>query len=252
MVILTGSFILERNLATIDADNYAAHTNDINGLGINLIESHKMVAHMSRPEPKAFNSDNLLRDLIEKSKIILEKKFTRRAEDIYNDDFSEFLRGREYYACDQTRSGISPGGVNPGEIDIMIRSPKTGAPESIIESFILNSFGPGNTTISKHLNKLLNNYDTAGLGRNFILIFSTLSDLKAAWENYRSYIKDLNNKPDFKTKYSLISFEDVSARWGTPINVKIGLATHNRDGSFVEVFHLFINMYIDEQTLSNS
>lgn len=242
MVILAGSFDLERNIATVDACDYSSQLEKIKGLGINLIESHDILNHMDQKKTVTLDSNKLLNDLVDKAKILLEKKFSRNIEDIYNDEFSEYLRGRGYCACDQTRSGISPGGVNPGEIDIMIRSPNTGAPESIIESFILNSCGPDDTIISSHLSKLLSNYDTAGLGRNFVLIFSMLKDFQNAWKNYLSYTSELNSKKCFSSKHLLTKFTDISEQWSTPVNVRIGLAVHNRDGSPVEIFHIFINM----------
>ncbi|KAB0546461.1 hypothetical protein F7R01_21320 [Pseudomonas argentinensis] len=245
MIALTKEFSAERYLATIDRDDYAEHNVEIRNSRINLLSANEALEHINALPPRRFDIQELSRCLVKKAKKMLEKKFKKELEDIYNDDFSEFLRGQGFYVADQTRSGRSSGGINPGEIDIMIRDSESGAPEAIIESLKIDSCGPKNQVISKHLNKLLDDYDTSGLQRNFIIIFSFISNFQNGWKNYISYMKDLNNKPDFTTQHRIESYMDSSSDWSCPAEIRTGLAIHNRNGSHVEVMHIFMNMCSD-------
>ncbi|NJO92926.1 MAG: hypothetical protein HC831_31140 [Chloroflexia bacterium] len=126
-----------------------------------------------------------------------------KIEDLYNDDFTHYLRDLGYIATDQTRTGKALCTV--GEVDIMIRK-ENGTPVSIIEAFRLSSCGTDNTVISSHLNKLLHDYDSAGLKRNFVIIYAEAANYNTLWNNYILYITDLNSKKEFTGKNKLKSF----------------------------------------------
>ena len=186
--------------------------------------------------------NNLLSDLIEKSIRMCERKYTKKIEDLHNDDFTDWLRDKGYYVADQTRSGRSL--LTAGEIDIMVRNEK-GTPLSIIEAFRLSSCGKNNTTTVTHINKLLNSYDTIGHDENFILVYSEASDFDRLWLNYTDYVSNINGNNLFNPKSKLASFEDVSLQYSNKSGIRIGLAKHERDGREIKVYHIFINMHID-------
>lgn len=182
----------------------------------------------------------LLKDIVDKSIRITERNTRQvKLEDLHNDDFTHWLRDKGYYTTDQTRSGRSL--VGAGEIDILIRK-ANGTPVSILEAFRISTVTSGNTAIAKHINKLLNDYDLVGLPTNFVLVYNETQDFAMNWSSYVSYMRDLNQKVDFTTPHRLNSFEDISTEYSAVINVKVGLAIHNRDGHITRCFHVFINM----------
>lgn len=185
--------------------------------------------------------ESLLKDLIDKAHRVMERNSSQvKLEDLHNDDFTHWLRDKGYYVTDQTRSGRSA--VSVGEVDIMVRS-KNGTPVSIIEAFRLTTCGDSNSIVDKHINKLLSNYDTAGLVRNFILIYAESPDFMKLWMDYFTYTQKLNDKINFTSKHKLISFKDVTTEFVHVTDIKVGLAEHSRQNSLIEVYHVFINMY---------
>lgn len=189
--------------------------------------------------PETLNVDQLLLDIIDQAVRMLERRYSHNLEDLHNDILTEFLRQKGYNATDQTRSGRSKLGV--GEIDIMIRK-KNGTPFSIIEAFRLSSCGEENKTVAAHIDKLVHDYDTAGHERNFIIVYAEAKNFEKLWENYQTYVNELNGKPTFRATYPLISFKekaDVSEK----SSIKIGIAKHRREGAIIEIYHVFINMF---------
>lgn len=190
---------------------------------------------------KDSESNNLLLDLIDKAHRITERNSSQvKLEDLHNDDFTHWLRDKGYYTTDQTRSGRSL--ISVGEVDILVRS-NNGTPISIIEAFRLNTCGPNNSVVDKHINKLLNNYDTAGLLQNFTLVYAESAQFKNLWDDYLTYVKSLNIKTNFTTDYKITSFEDISSQYVKVTDIKVGLAKHQRQGNQVVIYHVFINMY---------
>lgn len=187
----------------------------------------------------ALNIDQLLLDLQDAAVRMLERKHSRQLEDLHNDILVDFLRQKGYIATDQTRSGRSKLGV--GEIDVMIRK-KDGTPFSIIEAFRLDSCGEKNKIIAEHIDKLLHHYDTAGHARNFIMVYAEAKNFERLWRNYQKYVGEINGKKAFRADYPLVKFAEKIGI-NDKSSIKIGLATHRRDGKIVEVYHLFVNMF---------
>lgn len=186
------------------------------------------------------SDESFLADLIDKAARMLERKRVEKLEDLHNSDFAHFLRDKYYYITDQTQSGIANS--NLGELDIMVRK-NNGTPISIIEAFKLASCGEKNAEISSHIDKLLHNYDTAGLQTNYIIVYALSKKFDTLWTNYVSYVQDINNKPGFTGTHRLISFVETSTA-SKFTDVKVGLAIHKRNNSNVRVYHIFINMYL--------
>lgn len=204
-------------------------------------EKQKMLLTAPPINGNGFDTNKLLTDLINKAIRLTEGKHTHKIEDLHNNDFVHFLRDNLYYVTDQTQSGIGITGKNFGEIDIMIRNRQNGTPISIIEAFRLASCGEKDTTVSTHLDKLLHNYDTAGLKTNFVIVYAEAKDFVKLWDNYVKYVRNLNNKPEFRGKYPLVIFTDTST-YSPAVGVRVGLALHQREGGTVEVYHIFIDM----------
>lgn len=184
-----------------------------------------------------FNKESLILHLIEISSRILERKYTYKFEDLVTDNFTDQLRAIGYSVTDQTRSGRSK--KYSGELDIMIRDSRN-KPISIIEAMNLSSFSLKNKTVIEHLNKLLIDYDTNGLDRNFMMIYSRTDDFNDFWNKYQQYIDNLSNHELYNNKAKIIShnIKEISNN----SNIKILVSQHERNNSFTEVYHYIINI----------
>ena len=169
-----------------------------------------------------------------------ERKHTKKLEDLHNDELTDYLRDKNYYTTDQTRTGKSQ--INAGEADILIRK-RNGTPISIIEAFRLSSCGKKNTIVSTHIDKLLNDYDTIGHETNFIIIYSEAANFSKLWSNYQKYMAILNDKPDFRKNFPILTFKEPSLIRKSAL--RIGLAEHARQGKVIQVYHILVDMYLD-------
>ncbi len=185
-----------------------------------------------------YNSTELTYDLLEVSSRILERKYSASYEDLITDYFTDNLRTKGYKVTDQTRSGRSK--KQSGELDIMIRNSRN-MPVAIVEAMRLSSFGMGNKTIIDHLNKMLIDYDTNGLSRNFMLIYSQASNFSELWLKYKEYFEKLSLHHLYDTRAKLISFAE-NEEMSKSGNVKVLISQHQRDNNICEVVHIVVNM----------
>ncbi len=185
-----------------------------------------------------FNPEDLTLDLIEIASRLLERKSISQIEDLITDNFTDNLRSKNYRVTDQTRSGKSK--KQSGELDIMVRNNRN-MPIAIIEAFRIQSFGLGNKTIIEHINKLLINYDTNGLSRNFILCYSQASDFSNTWIKYKEYIEKLYKHHLYNEEAKLISYSEKKGLSNCS-NIKVLVSTHEVNKNICEVYHLIINM----------
>ncbi|GAB3508634.1 hypothetical protein GCM10027341_44680 [Spirosoma knui] len=214
---------------------------------------HKLLGlyRIDNPEPDnnpMYSLDKILSDLIEVCSRILERKFQKKIEDLFNDDIVDLLRTKGHNIADQTRSGLSGSGRGSGEIDIMIRR-SNGIPITIIECFRLESCGPKNVVVAEHLKKLLSRYDTHELSRKFIIVFGEADRFDNLWVNYSEYIKNINSNDDYGDKYPLSGFS-VREDLNSFSNMKIGVSRHENNGETLEVVHLVLNMNHISQDLN--
>lgn len=204
-----------------------------------LLGLYKLTFHPDRSIHK-YNATDLLFDIIEKCSRLLERKRTKRIEDLITDDFTDYLRDKGYHVTDQTRSGIAL--KQAGELDIMIRN-NNGVPISIIETFKLSSCGIDNKTIIDHINRLLYQYDANGLKYNFILIYAEASNFNQLWENYVKYINTLSENENYNNKIPLTGIS-IEKNLTQRTDIKVGIATHLREGEEILIYHVMTNMYI--------
>ncbi|MCG8890470.1 hypothetical protein G1K96_05335 [Tenacibaculum finnmarkense] len=185
-----------------------------------------------------FTKENLTYDIWELSSRILERKNIVKIEDLITDNFTDNLRSKGYIITDQTRSGKSK--KFSGELDIMVRNSRN-MPVAIIEAMRLGSFNSGNKTIINHLNKLLIDYDTNGLSRNFMLIYSETEKFSNFQEKYIDYIKELPLKEEYDERAKLISYS-MNIELSKNDNLKVIKSMHQRDNQICEVYHFLIKM----------
>jgi len=185
-------------------------------------------------------SENILKDLVSFLLILQSRKSLDLSENQWNDYLSDLLRAKQYYVSDQTRNGRSGSNnlfnFDSGELDISIRDlNNNGIIKTIIETFQLKSCGSNNKTVSNHINKLLNRYDTSGNKENFIVIFSKAVDFDKLWKNYVKYIDNLK----IVDKNAIVLIEDNDFQKS---DIRIAKNIIFRKNKELELYHLFVNM----------
>ena len=234
-----GRFKNAYKIAQLENDRLKDELDFLRRLSLNFSQK-PITLNLKLPEKSdAFNPQKLLMNLRDKAIRLLERKYTKKLEDLHNDEFTDFLRDKGYIISDQSRSGRAT--LMAGEVDIMVRS-ENGTPVSIIEAFRLDSCGPNNSIVDSHLDKLLHDYDTVGHPTNFVLVYAEAKNFLKLWENYQAYISELNQKVNFRKEYPLLNFRETGI--SQKADLKIGLATHERNGQLIEVYHIFVNMYV--------
>lgn len=213
---------------------------EISATGINV---HKLLGlyHIESPEPDdnpIYSLDKILTDIIEVSSRILERKYQKKIEDLYNDDIVDLLRTKGHQIADQTRSGSSSSGVGAGELDIMIRR-NNGIPITIIECFRLDSCGPKNTIVSDHITKLLSKYDTHDLKRKFVIVFAESNRLDNLWGSYTKYIREM----DYADNYPISGFTLRSDLHNSIGAMRVGISRHEKNGESLEIVHIMLDMF---------
>lgn len=212
---------------------------EVSATGVNV---HKLLGlyHIENEEPDnnpIYSLDRVLTDLIEISSRILERKYQKKIEDLYNDDIVDLLRTKGHHIADQTRSGSSSSGIGAGELDIMLRR-NNGIPITIIECFRLDSCGPKNTVVSEHIMKLLSKYDTHDLKRKFVMVFAESNRLDNLWGNYTKYIKGI----DYGNNYPFSGFTLRSDLHSIGA-MRVGISRHENNGETLEIVHIMLDMF---------
>lgn len=210
-------------------------------LSLKQADAKETQIKIANPQEIRTDLDQLLIDLMDKLVSMAERKHTKLIEDLHTDNLTDFLRkDKGYIASDHSRSGRAK--ITAGEPDIMIRK-ANGTPISIIEAFRLSSAGSKNTEIGLHIGKLLNDYDTIGHERNFVIVYAEAKDFETLCENYETYMSEINGKDAFQATYPLISFKNTHI--STKTDLKVYVARHRRNaGLVVEVYHLVVNLSV--------
>lgn len=210
-VNISSSVIANRKLAVQSSDDYIDQMTVIKSNSITLIEPINLKKDIDNGPVIPFDHNEFLTHIIYVAARLQERRLRTYVEDCRNDDFTLILQGYGYNVCDQSRSGISGSGKSVGELDLAIRSPAcNGAIETIVEALRLSACSSQNTTVSTHLDKLLNRYDNAGVARNYFLIYAESENFTTLWSDYFSYLENINSKPDFNNQYGLCSISDIS------------------------------------------
>lgn len=127
-------------------------------------------------------NDNLLHACIE---VQSNHSYHGKLEDEINDGVRGCLR-MIYEVNDQTRQGVSESGMQAGEVDLLIRN--SGVPVAILEALRMSSLTKEN--LSRHMNKVLENYDPVGCPFVFVLVYAMSENFADFWERLQNYIKE--------------------------------------------------------------
>jgi hypothetical protein len=146
-----------------------------------------------------------------------------------NTYIADILSAAGYKKEPQTLWGESPGGKNSGEIDIMFKDSR-GLPLTIIEALNWRDWD----YLKTHIDKLFNNYDTAGFENNFIVVYA---NAKKFGEHCKKYIEYIRTKHNYK--YTFQSVKEIDDYRYT--DLKIYKAEHIRQENKVFLYHVIIN-----------
>ncbi len=149
-----------------------------------------------------------------------------------NSYIADELTNSDFHIKDQSLWGKSKNGTNAGEIDIKIENANKET-IAIIEAFNLDNLNK--KIIAEHVKKLIEKYDVNGLPENFIIVYCD-GNFTELWEKYTDFVSSI------ECEYQFVDFQDVSKTISYTTDIKIGLATHLRNGSQVTVYHLFCKM----------
>lgn len=153
---------------------------------------------------------SVLNDLIQiGERVSLNSLFNRDStENNINDYFRDMLFAKGYDEVkDQTRHGISVGGKDAAEVDILLT--KEGKEIAIFEGLKLDSVNKA--YIKTHIDKEIINYNALGTA-TFVVSYVSVSDYKTFWEKFSDYVRNYNFPLDVKRTYEEKSHPNASTR----------------------------------------
>ena len=160
-------------------------------------------------------------------------------EDQRNTFMRDSLRNRGYLVNDQTFQGVGGGGRSFGELDLEIRQEEN-IPWTIIEALRVKDGSKAEW--NKHLQKLLDNYNTGGLRHLFLLTYVDCEKekFKGLIDQYVEHIK----------WYDPLSYARMGSSFshqqkhmlGEPAFIEVMQHTYDRGGIPTTVTHIFVRM----------
>jgi hypothetical protein len=134
-----------------------------------------------------------------------------------------------YDLRDQTRQGLSPGGKQAGEVDLLIKMRRLSF--SIVEALNLSSVNEA--YISEHIDKIYK-YDTLGNFCNFIISYVKIKNFSQFWEKYISYTRSYNYP--FKLTRFIVPVDKQYPE------LKLAIAELQRNGTKTKLYHIVIHI----------
>ena len=183
----------------------------------------------SKCEKKYYYFDNkkFIKDLLivieHLTELRLQIKKNNYKEDEINDWIRFGLEMKEYSVHDQRRGGESETGKNLGERDFVIK--QNNVIVTILEALRLTS--KDKSSIEKHYNKLVKNYDTTGNKMNYFLCYYF-------GEKFNSFVKEYMDSSD---EFFSSEMEDLSEEYTKKSNIRIMKTEYEEK----EIYHLVIN-----------
>ena len=163
-------------------------------------------------------------------------------ENARNTFIRDSLINAGYDVSDQSLSGISAGGKQPGELDILIRK-EGGIPWTIYEGLILTGAGESQLTYwDKHLQKLLDNYNENGLPFLVLVSYVTCSKDRFS-EMSKIYIEHIRTFCLQKYTFQSMCAVDLDPdNHEFPHYLQAVKSTYDCGGFQTHVYQLFVRM----------
>lgn len=183
--------------------------------GFNLPESNE-----KRLSNDLRMANNVLGDLISiGERICLNCSYNASTpENQINDAFRDMLVAKGYNEVkDQTRHGISDGGIDAAEVDMLLT--QEGKEVALFEAMRLSSVEKNK--IGKHINKSISNYNALGTPV-FVVAYVNSSAFGTFWESYYKYIKDYEYPYQVTQQIKELAYPNASTRVATIVLSKEG------------------------------
>ena len=130
------------------------------------------------------------------------------SENSINDSFRDMLSVMGYDEVkDQTRHGISVGGKDAGEVDILLT--KNGKEIAIFEGLKLSNVNAA--YIDEHIEKAIINYNALGTA-TFIVAYVSSPDFDAFWSRYYAHIRDYTFPLEIAKGLSELPYPNAATR----------------------------------------
>lgn len=127
---------------------------------------------------------NLFYNVTKALLLIQQNSYYYGAEENELNDALKGRLGMVYEVCDQTRQGVSETGNSSGEIDLLIC--RASFPFAIIEALKLESVNK--TSLQRHINKLLVNYNPNGLPYAYLVVYYTEKNFSSFCASFDEYL----------------------------------------------------------------
>lgn len=127
---------------------------------------------------------NLFYNVTKALLLIQQNSYYYGAEENELNDALKGRLGMVYEVCDQTRQGVSETGNSSGEIDLLIC--RASFPFAIIEALKLESVNK--TSLQRHIDKLLVNYNPNGLPYAYLVVYYTEKNFSSFCASFDEYL----------------------------------------------------------------
>jgi len=163
---------------------------------------------------------------------------------IIRDLLQQRMVARSWSASDQSLGGFSGTSSSAhsaglGERDMVLMN-QSGQIISLLEFMRIASVPEvteNDSRLKLHLLKLFR-YETIGISPLFIIFYCESKNFTSTWTKYCDYV----SKMDFGN-YSLVKFDFQITAKVQRANLTLGISQHKRELQFVNVYHIFINMF---------
>lgn len=143
-------------------------------------------------------------------------------------------RLRNWRCKDESKWGESFKGVKPGELDITIEDAE-GNKKAIIECLQLNN-GLNRNSIKTHYQKIFK-YDSGGLNKNYLVVFSKYKRIDELWSRYLKTISNIDQP------YETTEIRDVSTEFISSLSdIRVAWQKYKRSNKELNLFHFMIKM----------
>lgn len=186
----------------------------------------------------------LIRDILSACAVVQENwlYWARREgtrEDARNTAVRDALRGKGYNVQDQTRSGISRGCKQEGELDLEFRR-EADKLWTVCEALNLSYANRGYW--DEHLDRLLDNYNPHGLKFLFLISYvqSTEKRFKEIWKDFQQHIVEYDPR-----KYRCLpnTYMPLPTQYLEDMNfIRGAQCTYDCGGNRTTVYHIFVRM----------
>lgn len=179
----------------------------------------------------------LIGDIVSACQMMQSTKiYWKASEDDRNTFVRDILRTKGYYIADQTRSGKSSTGKQPGELDIEIRE-SSDTPWTVYEALNITGFAQtSKNNWNEHLIRLLDNYNPLGYPFLFLVSYleCTKDRFKEIWLDYFAHLSVYS-----PLNYSLQSVEGQSDE---SFYIRSAQCVYDRAGLPTTVYHICVRL----------